>query len=127
MPSYKTAFGNYIKAEDLQGRALRVSIERVEMETIKSDGKEERKLVAHFAGKDKGLVLNRTNADALASIFGTDDFDEWLGLVVLFPSTTAFGGKTVPCIRIKANATTTATPQPPPPEPTDMTDDDIPF
>lgn len=127
MPSYKTAFGNYIKAEDLNGRAVRVTIEGVTIEEIKSDGKTEKKLVAHFAGKDKGLVLNRTNADTLNEIFGTDDYDEWQGIVVLFPDTTKFGGKTVPCVRIRSNNGASAPPPPPPVDPEPVTDDDIPF
>lgn len=127
MPSYKSAFGSYIKAEDLQGRNARVSIERVDLEEIKAqDGSKERKLVAHFVGRDKGLVLNRTNADALSHIFGTEDYDEWVGVVVLYPDTTSFGGKQVPCVRIKANAPAAqAAPQPAPVD--DITDDAIPF
>ena len=128
MPSYKTAFGSYIKAEDLGGRAVRITIERVELEDIKgNDGKTERKLVVHFAGKDKGLVLNRTNADSLNEIFGTDDYDMWSGPVVLFPDTTTFGGKKVACVRIKANAGNGAAAPVREPDPEPVTDDDIPF
>lgn len=126
MPSYKTAFGNYIKAEDLNGKAVRVAIERVTIEEIKGDGKTEKKLVAHFVGKDKALVLNRTNADTLNEIFGTDDYDEWQGAVVLFPDTTMFGGKKVPCVRIRANSGNPV-PPPPPVDPEPVTDEDIPF
>ena len=127
MPSYKTAFGSYIKAEDLAGKAVRVTIERVSIEEIKSDGKTEKKLVAHFVGKDKGLVLNRTNADTLNEIFGTDDYDEWTGPIVLFPDTTKFGGKTVPCVRLRSNNGSVPVAPPPPVDPEPVTDDDIPF
>ena len=127
MPSYKTAFGSYIKAEDLAGKAVRVTIERVSIEEIKSDGKTEKKLVAHFVGKDKGLVLNRTNADTLNEIFGTDDYDEWIGSIVLFPDTTKFGGKTVPCVRLRSNNGSAPVAPPPPVDPEQVTDDDIPF
>jgi hypothetical protein len=128
MPSYKTAFGSYLKAEDLAGRPVRISIDHVSLESIKgTDGKDERKLVAHFTGKDKTLVLNRTNADSLSEIFGTDDYDEWVGSIVLYPDTTMYGGKRVPCIRVRA-ATAPAKPAPPPePEPFDMGDDAAPF
>lgn len=102
MPSYKTAFGSFLKAEDLQGREVRVVIESVQMEELKNDNGKERKLVAHFVGKEKGLVLNRTNADSLSEIAGTEDYDEWSGTkVVLFPDKTNFGGKKVDCIRIR--------------------------
>lgn len=125
MPSYKTAFGSYIKAEDLQGRAVRVSIERVELETIKSDKGDERKLVAHFAGKDKALALNRTNADTLAEIFGTENYDEWLGLVVLYPDTTMYAGKRVPCVRIKGNSAPPKPVPPPTPDPEEFDSADM--
>jgi hypothetical protein len=128
MPSYKSAFGSYIKAEDLQGKAIRASIERVEIEEIKGqDGSKERKLVAHFVGKDKGLVLNRTNADALNDIFGTDDYDHWTGTVILYPDTTTFGGKRVACVRVKGAAASQPVQTVPEPEPVPLDDSDIPF
>ena len=101
MPSYKTAFGSYIKAEDLGGRQVRVTIERVAIEEIKSDNKSEKKLVAHFAGKDKGLVLNKTNANAIAAVYG-DDSDNWEGAEVdLYPAMVQFKDKMVEAIRVK--------------------------
>lgn len=125
MASYKTVFGSYLKSEDLQGKAVRITLERVELEDIKgNDGKTERKLVAHFTGKDKGLVLNRTNADSLSAIFVDEDYDNWSGPIVLYPDTTMFGGKKVACIRIREHA---GTAPPPPVEPVAVTDDDIPF
>ena len=128
MASYKTAFGSYLKAEDLQGKSVRISLERVALEDIKgNDGKMERKLVAHFTGKDKGLVLNRTNADSLAAIFVDDDYENWSGPIVLFPDMTTFGGKRVPCIRIRENTGAAPAPPPPPVDTAPVTDDDIPF
>ena len=124
MANYKAVFGNYLKAEDLQGKAVRITIERVELEDFKSsDGKAERKLVVHFSGKEKGLVLNRTNADTLAEIFGDQDYDNWVGPVVLFPDMTTFGGKRVPCIRIKA----ATAPKRVEPEPELIDEDSVPF
>jgi hypothetical protein len=133
MPSYKTAFGSYLKSEDLQGKAVRVQIESVTIELIKdsdSDQKE-KKLVAHFFGKDKAMILNRTNADALQGIFGTDDYDYWKGLVELFVDPNIrFGNKIVSGLRVRAaSAMQAQAPPPPPPPPTfaPITDDDIPF
>jgi hypothetical protein len=48
----------YLKASDLGGRDIRVTMGRVEREKIGTDNK----LVLYFKGKDKGLVLNKTNA-----------------------------------------------------------------
>jgi len=129
MANYKTAFGAYLKAEDLQGKAIRAKIEQVSLEDFKGDKGTEKRLVCHFEGKDKALLLNRTNADALAAIFG-DDYDHWTGPVVLYPDTTMFGGKRVPCLRVRAvKGPVKVEPEP---EPEDevvstLTDNDIPF
>lgn len=137
MPSFKTAFGSYLKTEDLQGRPARVVIETVQIEEVKSDDGIEKKLIAHFMGKDKSLILNRTNCELLEGIIGTDDYEAWAGQsVVLYPTTTKFGAKTVPCLRIRA-VQVAPKPAPPPlvvvappvPEYDDgpLTVDDIPF
>lgn len=100
--SYKTAFGSYIKAEDLKDRAIAVTVENVDLEDVGKDGKKEMKLVAHFRGKDKTLILNRTNADSMAEIFHTDSYDGWRGQIVLYPDTTMYGGKKVACVRLRS-------------------------
>jgi hypothetical protein len=89
---------NYLKATDLQGRAVTVKIDRTEMEKIGDD----RKLILYFIGKDKGMVLNKTNANNIAYIYG-DDTDMWHGNeITLFEAMVDFQGKTVPAIRIRA-------------------------
>ena len=89
--------GQYIKAADLQGKRVQVVVERVDMEDIGG----ETKPVLHFRGKERGLVLNKTNANAIWGINGSDDTDDWPGTsLTLFPSKTDFQGKRVDCIRI---------------------------
>ena len=126
MPSYKTAFGSYLKQEDLGGREAKVIIASVEMEDVKDVDKTEKKLVMHFAGKDKALILNRTNCEAMETICGTDDYGAWVGhAVVLWTDPTVkFGGKLVGGLRIRAVG-----PKMPPPPPVmgDDADDAIPF
>lgn len=138
MASYKTVFGSFLKTDDLQGRQIPVTIESVGVEEVKGDHGVEKKLVARFVGKDKGLILNMTNCELLEQIAGTDEYEQWPGTrIVLYPTTTKFGGKTVPCLRIKqaGNGQVVAprTVAPPPPLPVEedfgepLTDDDIPF
>jgi len=116
MPSYKTAFGSFLKTEDLQGRAVRVVIEAIQIEEVKGEDGIEKKLVAHFVGKDKALILNRTNCEMLEQIIGTDDYASWAGhRVVLYPTTTKFGAKTVPCLRMRSEQAPAPPPPPPPP------------
>ena len=54
----------YLKAADLQGNVAKVQIGNVTSEQIGSD----RKLIMYFAGKQKGMVLNKTNAPFLKCI-----------------------------------------------------------
>lgn len=89
---------NYLKAADLNDRNVKVVMDRVEMEDIGGDHKP----ILYFQGKDKGLVLNKTNSNNISAAYG-DDTDEWAGRqLVLYPAMTDFQGKTVPCIRVRA-------------------------
>jgi hypothetical protein len=125
----------FLKAADLRDRNIIVVIDHVEMKDIGGDHKP----ILFFQGKDKGLVLNKTNANNIAMGYG-DDTDDWTGKeIVLFPAMVDFQGKTVSAIRVRmprpsdkpkavvqvvsggAAAVRTA-PEPPP-----ISDDDIPF
>jgi len=132
MPSYKTAFGSYLKSEDLQGKTPKVVIASVEMEDVKDNdtGKMEKKLVMHFVGKDKTLILNRTNCETLEAICGTDDYGSWVGhAVVLWADPNVrFGNKTVTGLRIRAVSNGHVVPPPPPPPTVVESElDEIPF
>lgn len=88
---------NYLKCADLQDRNVKVLIDRVEMEDIGGDHKP----ILYFQGKDKGLVLNKTNSNNISIVYG-DDTDNWAGReLILYPAMTDFQGKTVPCIRVR--------------------------
>ena len=119
---------NYLKASDLGTNAPVVTIDRVEIEPIGRN--KEMKPVLYFAGKEKGVVLNKTNSNMIASLLGSRDTDDWHGCSIrLYATTTEFGGETVECIRIKAAVQRQApAPRPPAPEPVaPLTDEDIPF
>lgn len=118
MPSYKSAFGSFLKQEDLQGKAVKAVIGSVGLDDVKDtdSGKTEKKIVMHFVGKDKALILNRTNCESLEEICGTDDYGAWVGhAVVLFTDPSVmFGGKRVGGLRIRAVSNGAAPPPPPP-------------
>lgn len=98
MPSINEAFpSNYLKAADLKNRNVLVTMDRAEFEMIGDD----KKLILYFAGKEKGMVLNKTNASNIANGYG-DDTDDWKGQqIVLFEAMVDFQGKTVPAIRVR--------------------------
>ena len=101
MPKVGDMFGgSFLKAADLQGKMVRVIIEDVQMELLKGDHGEEEKWVIKFRDKDKRLVLNKTNANMIASIHG-DDTDNWIGKdVKLYACKVNFAGQMVDAIRV---------------------------
>lgn len=98
MVSINEAFpSNYLKAADLKGRNALVTISHADYEMIGDD----KKLVLFFDGKDKGMVLNKTNAGNIAAAYG-DDTDDWKGQqIVLFEAMVDYQGKTVAAIRVR--------------------------
>ena len=99
MPNINEAFpSNYLKAADLQSRPVLAKMDRAEFEMIGDD----KKLILYFEGKEKGMVLNKTNANNIASLYG-DNTDDWRGQEIwLFEAMVDFQGKTVPAIRVRA-------------------------
>ena len=91
----------WLKAADLQKRRVVAEINHVKAEEINgNDGKKETKAVVYFKGKEKGLVLNKTNAAQIAYMYG-DEMDMWDGKQIeLYPTMVDFAGKMVEAIRI---------------------------
>ena len=90
----------YIKAADLKGREATVVIARAEIEKLGDDNK----LVLYFQNKEKGLVTNRTNADRIAYLYGTNT-DSWIGReITLYTDMVNFQGKVTEAIRVKPPA-----------------------
>ena len=96
----------YLKQADLQGRSVRVTIARMEIEDV-GDG--DRKPVLYFDGKDRGLALNRINADTISSTYGPET-DAWIGQVIeLYPDPNVYyGGKKVGGLRVRVPRQATA-------------------
>ncbi len=91
-------FGSkFLKADDLLNKRIRLTIESVAMEEV-GDGN---KPVIYFQGKDKGLVLNKTNAAMIEEIAKSDEMDNWAGVqIVLYSARVDFQGRRVPAIRV---------------------------
>lgn len=116
----------YLKAADLQGRRALVTISHVKLEDIG----DEHKPVLYFVGKEKGIVLNKTNANMITEIVGSDETDHWKGkAVVLYVAKVDYQGRRVDGIRVDypAAGSQPAPVAPPPPMTGEITADDIPF
>lgn len=88
---------NYLKATDLNDHTPTLAIDHVAVETLGDD----RKPVAYFTDTKKGLVLNKTNATAIAAEHG-DDMDAWKGKKIeLFAMPVTFQGQTRDAIRVR--------------------------
>ena len=107
---------NYIKAADLGGKPWTMTIGTCVLEDLGQGNEKERKPVLYFHGAKKGLVINKTNAYAIADVYG-DDTTNWEGKTVeVFPTKVEYKGKPVDGIRLRVSQT--AQPEPPPPAPT---------
>lgn len=91
----------YLKAAELEGDTV-FTIDRVEIENVAPQGKPvEEKPVLYFAEDERGLVLNKTNSETIASIHGGET-DEWSGKqITLFATEVDFQGKQVLAIRVR--------------------------
>ena len=126
MANINDAFpSNYIKASDLKGGQPVVTIDRIEFEPVGQA--REMKPILYFAGKEKGLVLNKTNAKNITHLVGSSETDDWIGCSIkLYATNVEYQGDTVEAIRVKA-APPNGRPVAPPPPPPDIDDSDIPF
>ena len=120
----------YLRAADLLDQETGeytqpvVTIEHVVMEPVGQD--RTMKPVVFFKGKDKGVVLNKTNSKVLINITGSTDTDKWMGIQIkLYVAEVSFQGEMVDAIRFKSPlAVRTGRPAPQPVVPED---DSIPF
>lgn len=93
-----STFSKSLKAEDLQGARPIVTIDRVEIQKVGDD----KKPVLFFVGKEKGLILNRTNANTLIEMIGTPETEAWTGhRVQMVTAMVDYQGKRVPAIRLQ--------------------------
>lgn len=102
----------YLKAADLQGRDVTLTIRRVSLDELtRQGGSKEMKPVVYFketadkaqrTGQDeKRLVLNKTNAHSIRDLYGPET-DGWAGKrITLYSARVTFGRQTVDAIRVR--------------------------
>jgi hypothetical protein len=88
---------NYLRASDLKGRNIPVVVDRIEQEKVGNDTK----MVLYFQNKQKGMILNKTNANNIAALYSPET-DAWAGRqLVIFEAMVDFKGQTVPALRVR--------------------------
>ncbi len=103
-PDYKVT--KYLAAEELGGEEAVLTVAEVDEDEFEDD--KNRDIIKavlvfkeKFRGKDKRLALNATNRAILQDMFGRDVKNCIGQRITLYPTTTDYMGKVVPCIRIK--------------------------
>jgi hypothetical protein len=99
----------YIEALDLQGKRVPVVIESIGYVELKGNGKsddaQERKPLFKLRGKEKGWVLNTTNLESIAEVYG-HEAEKWIGrTVVIYGTKVRAFGETKLSIRVDIDAT----------------------
>lgn len=123
----------YVGNWDLQGCDVVVIIARIVPGELAKAGtsKKDKAPIMFFEGREKGMVLNKTNMKIIGGIVGSFKVKDWIGhAITLYPTTCQFGPNVVDCIRVRPVAPAAARrrngkpaslpPVPPPP------DDDVP-
>ena len=107
---YRALFkSEYIAAVELGDKTPTMTIASVKLCKLEQeDGRHKDKGIIGFRETDRGWVLNRTNAQCLAAMFGNDT-DGWIGKrVTLYSTPVRVGPKTEPGIRVKGSPDITA-------------------
>ena len=106
----------FLRCSDLNNKPLRVTIKSLKREDVVG----EQKVIMSFTNGTNQLILNKTNARAIAKELG-DETKTWPGKeIVLIPAVVDFKGDTVDAIRIRP-----ATEHAPPAAAPDQYDDDF--
>ena len=68
----------YLSSNDLKGKTYTLTIAGIQMEELDGQGGKKLKPIIFFQGAQKGMVLNRTNAEAISMVLG-DETNDWIG------------------------------------------------
>lgn len=93
---------DYVAAVEFKGKDWTLTINSVKVEQlVMVGGAKKTKPVISFSETKKKLVLNKTNADSIASMYGAEA-SKWVGKrITLYPAKALFGNQTVDAIRIR--------------------------
>ena len=94
----------YMKSTEIGDEDLVVTIKDIEIKNVGNADDPDEKPVIYFEGHEKGVVLNKTNANTISSLYG-DDTDGWIGKkIALFTTEVEYQGKMTLGIRVRLKA-----------------------
>ena len=93
----------YLRAADFEGQSVALTISEVVRDKVQmSTGQKAEKYILRFQETDKALILNKTNAKAVAKVLHEPKAINWPGeRIVLKPTTCEAFGEIVDCIRVE--------------------------
>jgi len=92
----------YMTAADFEDGDVTATITSAEIEMIGMGADASQKIILGLKGIKKPIVINRTNANTIAKVTGSDDTDDWIGKrITLGSSEVEFKGDLVMSIRVR--------------------------
>ena len=92
----------WLKASDCEDEDLVLTIDTIKEEKIGMGSDGSLKWVLYFLENPKGLVLNKTNTNTIAKLYG-EDTDDWEGnQIILYATEVQFQGDMVEAIRVRS-------------------------
>lgn len=92
----------YLKASDADEGDLILTMRDVKEETLGRGPDAQNKWILYFEEVEKGLVLNKTNMNTIAKLYG-DDTDGWEGKkITLFATEVQFQAEMVEALRVRS-------------------------
>jgi hypothetical protein len=93
----------YLRAADFEGQSVSLTISEVLKDKVQmSTGQKAEKYILRFQETDKELILNKTNAKAVAKVLHEPKAVHWPGeRIILKPTTCEAFGEIVDCIRVE--------------------------
>lgn len=100
----------YLKSGDVENGDLVLTIARVTTETVGQGADAEQKPIVYFSETEKGLVLNKVNANSISNLYGPET-DAWTGRrIALFSTEVDFAGRPTLALRVRLKAPNGNTP-----------------
>jgi len=93
----------YLRAADFEGKSVSLTISEVLRDKVQmATGQKAEKYILRFQETDKELILNKTNAKAVAKVLHELKAINWPGeRIILKPTTCEAFGEIVDCIRVE--------------------------
>lgn len=111
MPHWKKMMDTrYIGSWDLEDGDKTLTIAKVEGGEVEGPQGKQKKPLVSFEGARKKLVANSTICKTIATMYGSNNTEDWIGkAITLYKTETQAFGETVECVRVRPQRPAKAT------------------